>query len=171
MRWVVTLEDLARLDRRALAQLMAGGAAPRPEEVAGREWRGWNIAPATAVLGVRKFLKRIHRADSRGRVFGENVLARQNGIGASWVPRFGGRGILPFGVLPPGSGAGAGGWPRALVIDYGAWPGRHRWNPIARVVDHLVRPDLASPELLLGVSHLRLVGRMVFLEHFLLDGG
>lgn len=158
---------LARMDRRELDRLLRGGRVVTPAEVAGVEFRGWNQARASALLRVRKFLKRIHPPDPEGRVHGENVLARQGPISAPWRPRMGGRGILPFAVLASGAGK-VGDRPPSLVISYGDWPGRRRWNPVARVADYVIRP-FPHEFVLLGESRLRMGSGRVFLEHFLLE--
>lgn len=161
-------QRLARAADEELAELVRVGGRVDPADVADSTWRGWNRSVVFGVLRSRKFFKRFLPPGPSGRFRGENILARQNGLDAPWRERLRGRGILPFGVLAPGEGPVPDAPAQALVIAYGAV--RSPLNPLGRVVDHLVRPDAARPDLLVGESILLLAaGRSLLIEHFLLE--
>lgn len=161
--------QLALADDDELGRLFRAGGGLQPEDVAGTTWRGWNHHPLFGLLRQRKFFKRFGPAGGRSSGEGENVLARQDGLDRPWRPRLGGRGLLPFAVLPPGAGPLPDAPAGALVISYGDWPRRAAVNPVGRIVDHLVRVP-GSETLLLGRSLVRVPTlRGWFLEHFLLE--
>ncbi len=62
----LSFAKLAEMNNGELDSLMAAGAAPALEEVAGFEFRGWNNNAATKLFGTRKFKKGFFGEPSRG---------------------------------------------------------------------------------------------------------
>src|SRR5687767_2902311 len=76
-------KHLAGLPKPALETMMVRGDTPNLPALVGYEYRGYNIAPATALLGIRKFIK-VFFATSNVAVYGCNTPVAQNGLNRPW---------------------------------------------------------------------------------------
>ena len=73
--------ELAGQSKAELAAIFAAGGPPDPSALTGCEFRGFNQPQATALLGVRKFIKAFY-LDRAGQPFGCNTPVAQNGLQA-----------------------------------------------------------------------------------------
>jgi hypothetical protein len=78
--------ELAAQSKAELAAIFASGGPPDVSALAGFEFRGFNQPRATALLGIRKFIKAFY-LDRAGQPFGCNTPIVQNGLEAEWLAR------------------------------------------------------------------------------------
>ena len=78
--------ELAGKSKRELDAVFAQGSPPDVTALTGNEFRGYNQPRATALLGIRKFIKAFY-TDASGRTFGCNTPVTQNGLDAEWLAR------------------------------------------------------------------------------------
>src|SRR6476619_1420936 len=81
-----TYKRLIGQSRSALEGLLVGGETPSLSGIVGYEYRGYNIAPTTALLGIRKFIKAFFNVQD-GAVYGCNTPVVQNGLHGHWVAK------------------------------------------------------------------------------------
>src|SRR5947209_2757388 len=70
----------------ALERVLLRGETPDPAALRGYEYRGYNCAPALALLGIRKFIKAFFVTPA-GAVYGCNTPVAQNGLAGPWIAR------------------------------------------------------------------------------------
>lgn len=139
--------DLVAQPQRELLRVMQRGDTPVASELAGREYRGTNVAATSTVLGIRRFIKGFERADD-GTVTGYNRRVRGSDLSAPWTPTTW-RGSPRFGfytVGPVDPEARDNRYLHALLLDYGTGLNAPH-DPTAVLRDYLVQ---VSPGLLLG---------------------
>src|SRR5690349_3411787 len=78
--------ELAGLSKAEFAAVFAAGTPPDVSVLIGFEYRGFNQPKATALLGIRKFIKAFY-LDHSGRPFGCNTPVVQNGLDGEWIAR------------------------------------------------------------------------------------
>jgi choline dehydrogenase-like flavoprotein len=162
-------ETLVQQDNTVLDQLLQTGAPITAVEVAGHEYRGWNMNAATTIIGTRKFKKGFFRDPGTGGFWGYNIRVKQGSISEPWE-------ALPsendpkrfyfFGVSDPTPG---GLYPNALVVDYRRWPDNWVIDPVRYTVDYLVAPNPGNKNLLLGKSYGETPLGRTFLGYFALE--
>jgi len=160
---------LAAQDNNALDRLLQAGAPIATTEVAGYEYRGWNMNAAATIIGTRKFKKGFYRDPENGGYWGYNVGVKQGTIDEPWVAvpsEENPRRFYFFGVTDP---TPAGLYPNALVVDYRRWPANWVIDPVRYTVDYLVAPDPANKNLLLGKSYSETPLGRIFLGYFALE--
>lgn len=161
---------LAGLTRAGLEAMLVGGETPSLPALVGYEYRGYNTAPTTALLGIRKFIKAFFTTSS-GAIYGCNTPVAQNGLDGPWearpseaVPRR----YAFFRVVPVDPGVRDNAYLHALLLDYGQ--GRNpTYDPSRLLRDYLVRCVPGSDDLLLGKAYLALGGARVTAGFFLLE--
>jgi hypothetical protein len=162
--------ELAAQSKAELAAIFASGGPPDVSALAGFEFRGFNQPRATALLGIRKFIKAFY-LDRAGQPFGCNTPIVQNGLEAEWLAR-------PsddrptryafFQVQPPDPNASDPMRSDAALLDYGR--GRNRAYHIARLLrDYLVRVEPGSDELLLGKAYFVIARTRLAHTYFLIE--
>ncbi len=140
--------------RSALEAALIGGEAPSLPALVGYEYRGYNVAPALSLLGIRKFIKAFFKTPD-GSVYGCNTPVAQNGLNGPWKARP--REAAPrryafFSVEPVDPEAGDNAYLHALLLDYGRG-GNPRYDPSRLLRDYLVRCVPGSDDLLLGKAY------------------
>jgi hypothetical protein len=162
-------KQLAGKSRAALEALMVGGETPSLPALVGFEYRGYNVAPALALLGIRKFIKAFHLAGD-GRVLGCNTPVAQNGLRGEWLakpsedkPR-----RYAFFLAEPGHPPAGGDGGQAALLDYGRGGNAAR-DPARLLRDYLVRVEPGSDELLLGKAYLVVAGRRTWHSYFVIE--
>ncbi len=150
----LTYDQLAHLSNPALEEILSRGTAPQLDALPGPEWRGWNIAPLTKLLGIRKFIKGFTRGN-RG-VEGYNRRVQQNGLNGPWLAFATGSAARRYAfyiVTPVDPSSRDNLYPHALLLDYGASPLNPRLGPERLLRDYLVQVDPSNPDLLLGKAY------------------
>lgn len=162
---MTAFERLARARPRELEELVRSSPAPDLDAICGWRWRGYNTPAASRLLGIRKFIKVFERAPDG--VTGYNLRARGTQLDEAWLAR----GPDPasrvglYRVYPPSTRVGTP-YPNAALIDYGAYPGQH-WL-VRAIRDHLVQPDPADPDVLLGQASFAAGPLLIPAGHFIL---
>jgi hypothetical protein len=147
----MTFEELATTPNRQLRQLFAVGRPPGLDSLDGWEWRGYNRPATTSLLGIRKFIKGF--LSTEWGLEGYNLRVEQNGLAGTWTPAAGSRPYAFYVVTERGG---------ALVIDYAGSHRNPRFGVERFIVDHLVQPDAAAANLLLGRAKLGLLPHSYF---------
>lgn len=148
-------ERLAQTSEAELEALLRGGRLPDSRGLAGFEWRGYNTAPFTALLGIRKFIKGFF-AGHQG-IEGYNTPVRQNRLSEPWQRRPHPENPKRFGFYHVTRVRADGKdclYPNGLLLDYGASPRNPRLAPERVLRDYLVQPYADDPDLLLGKAYL-----------------
>lgn len=158
----MTPEDLVRLDRRRLREVLEAGHPIDPTALDGLDYGGIALGNPAWVTRVSwlKFFKVFRRAPD-GRLVGWNMAATQDGLDAPWTPRLRAgapvrywnytvRPAAPDEPMPYAARQG-------LIIDYGL-AHNPAWDTIRWVRDPLVAVNPGSTDLLLGVSYVALGG-------------
>jgi hypothetical protein len=162
--------ELAGRPKSEVAVVFAGGTPPQVAALTGYEFRGFNLPRATALLGIRKFIKVFH-TDDAGQAFGCNTPVTQNGLSAEWIakpsPEHPKRYAF-FQVDPPDPDAADAERRTAVLLDYGR--GGNRGYDAARLLrDYLVRVEPDSDDLLLGKAYFTLGGARLTHSYFLIE--
>jgi hypothetical protein len=167
----MTFDDLTVASNDELDRLMVASPAPTMAQVIGFEYRGYNLAWATELLGTRKFKKGFYGEAARGYCWGYNVPVEQNGKGDPWIakPSDANPTRYYFFKVFPAAGAPEFKYPASLVVDYKGWDEYHHLNPVRYTVDYLVIPEPANPRLLLGKSYFENDVLKMFLGYFVLE--
>ena len=150
-----TYKQLVGQSRSALEGLLVGGETPSLSGIVGYEYRGYNIAPTTALLGIRKFIKAFFTTPD-GEVYGCNTPVAQNGLNGPWIARpseAAPRRYAFFSVTPVDPEARDNAYLHALLIDYGRG-GNPLYDPSRYLRDYLVRRMPGSDDLLLGKAYM-----------------
>jgi hypothetical protein len=162
--------ELAALTKRDLARVFEQGTAPDATALTGFEYRGFNQPRATAVLGIRKFIKAFY-LDSSDQPFGCNTPVIQNGLDAEWLAKPSPENpkryaFFKVDAADPGSARPLA--RKAVCLDYSK--GRNPPYEAARILrDYLVRIEPGSDDLLLGRAFFTLAGRPVADSYFLIE--
>jgi len=154
----------------ALERLLVGGETPSLTGITGQEYFGYNIAPATALLGIRKFIKAFFETPT-GATYGCNTPAAQNGLHGPWIAKpseAAPRRYAFFSVTPVDPEARDNNYLHALLLDYGQG-GNPFYDPSRRLRDYLVRITPGSDDLLLGKAYLALGPARVTAGFFVLQ--
>lgn len=163
-------KHLVSLSGAALEATMVRGETPSWPALAGHEYRGYNVAPATALLGIRKFIKAFFATPS-GAWYGCNTPVAQNGLSGPWNARpseAAARRYAYFCVNPVDPAARDNAYLHALLLDYGRG-GNPFYDPSRLLRDYLVRCVPGSDDLLLGKAYLALGPVRVAAGFFLLE--
>jgi hypothetical protein len=154
--------ELAALTKPELEQVFATGSPPEATAITGFEFLGFNHPRATAMLGIRKFIK-VFYLDESGRPFGCNTPVVQNGLGAEWIarPTPGNPKRYAFFQVLAGESDG-------LLLDYGRG-GNPRLDAANILRDYLVRPDAGNDDLLLGKAFFVAAGRRLAHSFFIIE--
>jgi hypothetical protein len=162
--------ELAGQSKARLAAIFTSGGPPDVSALIGFEFRGFNQPRATALFGIRKFIKAFY-LDRDGQPFGCNTPVVQNGLQAEWLARPGPdqpKRYAFFQVQPPHPNASDPMRRDAALLDYGK--GRNRAYDIARLLrDYLVRVESGSDELLLGKAYFVVAGTRLTHTYFLIE--
>jgi hypothetical protein len=162
--------DLARRSKRDLDAVFTAGSPPDVTALTGFEFRGYNQPRATALLGIRKFIKAFY-VDRAGRSFGCNTPVAQNGLDGDWLarPSESSPKRYAFFLVEPADPAAADENRRgAVLLDYGR--GGNPGYDVSRIIrDYLVRVDEGSDDLLLGKAYAAIAGRHLAVSYFLIE--
>jgi len=160
-------QALCTASPKELEALLLGGVTPALEDLAGWEFRGFNVAPAAELIRSRKF-KKGFAPDPRdpGALLGYNVKVRQNGLLNPWIPKLEhGEPVrhAPFAVYPVRASERDNRYPACLLLNYAAAPGRPLVDPSILLRDYLIQVYPDDRDLYLGKAYgaigpLRLVG-------------
>lgn len=164
--------ELGRQPMKELERVMLRGEPPEPDELAGHEWRGMNVADFTKVLGIKKFIKGFYK-NAAGQLYGYNVPVVQDALTDPWskVVKKGGGEARPFGffrVDPVDPATRDNAYLGSLLLDYGRG-GNHDLDPTSRLRDYLVRVNRGSDELLLGKAFVAVGPLRVPVGFFVLE--
>lgn len=167
----MTFAELTTYDNKRLEPFMKGYPAPSIADVLGFDFRGWNIAGVTDIMGTRKFFKGFFGTAGKPRAWGYNMPAVQDGKDKPWRPKT--KNGQPtryffYGVLA-GADLKDAVHRDTLVVDYRKWPKYFPLDPVRFVVDYLVYPDPANRDLILGKSYNQILGLRIFLGFFILE--
>jgi hypothetical protein len=170
-----TYKRLVSQSRAELEALMIGGETPSLHALVGYEYRGYNVAPALALLGIRKFIKAFftapNGAEDEGRRYGCNTPVVQNGLNGPWTAKpseAAPRRYAFFSVEPVDSEARDNAYLHALLLDYGHG-GNKPYDPSRQLRDYLVRCVPGSDDLLLGKAYTALGPWRIPATFFLLE--
>lgn len=165
-----TFLSVARSGPRRLHQLMLRGEPPAIEELVGWEYRGINMPPTSALLGLRRFIKGFV-ADDEAVALGYNKLVPGTDLTAAWTPRVRSNGraaYAPFAVGPVDPSSRDNRHLNAVLLDYSAAPVPEPGMP-ARLRDYLERVVPGSDHLLLGQAFMAFGGARVPIGWFVLE--
>jgi choline dehydrogenase-like flavoprotein len=168
-----TFEQLTEFSNERLEDLVRIGSTPRIDDVVGYEYRGFNLQPATKIIGTRKFKKGFYAAyPGANHAWGYNMPIVQNLKDEPWVAvpnEENPRRYFFFKILP----AGAPGYDRryahTLIVDYSKWDGYFLLNPARYTVDYLVYPDPENRDLMVGRSDFVMGPIRFFMGYFILE--
>lgn len=152
---MASFEELALSSERELTRIFAVAAPPPFDQLAGSMWRGYNVDPATGLLGIRKFIKAFFSAEHGEE--GCNMRVFQGALDAPWVPRTRQgkmEGYAFYLVSAQDAARRCAANPNALLIDYAASPRNPPYHIERLLRDYLVQPDPAVPDVLLGRAYL-----------------
>ena len=165
-----TYKRLVGQSRSALEGLLVRGETPSLSGIIGYEYRGYNIAPTTALLGIRKFIKAFFTTRD-GEVYGCNTPVAQNGLNGPWIARpseAAPRRYAFFSVTPVDPEARD----NAISACF-AYRLRAGWQPTLRpsryLRDYLVRCVPGSDDLLLGKAYMAFGPARVPASFFMLE--
>ncbi len=162
----VSYEDLAQFPVSELNKVMANGATPLTEELAGYEFRGFNPPAHMKALGIQKFIKGFFQ-DAKG-LGGYNTFVQspRSGLKGPWESKGKRHGF--YDVLPISRGARYDEFTNAVLLDYGS--GRNAsLDPESAIRDYLVQVDPGNPELYLGKAYLDLGAFRFFSNFFIIE--
>ena len=154
--------ELAALTKRELDQVFAAGSPPETASITGFEFLGFNHPRATAMLGIRKFVK-VFYLDESGRPFGCNTPVVQNGLAAQWIHRPSADNPKRYAFFQVLTGEADG-----LLLDYGRG-GNPPWDASNILRDYLVRPDADNNDLLLGKAFFVVAGTRLAHSYFIIE--
>ena len=163
-------EELAHLSNRALEEIFRSATMPLLETLVSYEWRGFNIASVTRLLGIQKFIKGFFLLN--GRVEGYNIQVRQNGLTEPWIHRPSAENPKRYGfyiVTPVDTSSQDNLYPQALFLNYGASSRNPRLAVERPIRDYLAQPDLHNPNLLVGKAYFALGRWRVFSNFFVIE--
>jgi hypothetical protein len=153
-----------------LAKVYATGSPPELSELIGYEFRGFNQPRATALLGIRKFIKAFY-LDRAGQPFGCNTPTLQNGLSEDWIARPSPerpKRYAFFRVYAPDADAADAERRGAALLDYGQG-GNRALDPAGLLRDYLVRVQPGSDDLLLGKAYFVIGGTRLSHTYFVIE--
>ena len=163
----LTYQAICTASSSELESLLLGGVTPAFEDLAGWEFRGYNTNPAAEIIRIRKF-KKGFAWDPRnpGGLLGYNIKVRQNGLLNPWIPKLEhGEPIrhAPFVVYPVHASERDNRYPKCLLLNYWAAPGRPLLDPSIVLRDYLIQVYPDDKDLFVGkaygaVGPLRIIG-------------
>ena len=170
----LTYHDLIKMKARELDQIFQRGVTPKPEDLIGWEFRGFNPPTFARVLGFQKFKKGFFVDAGQSKdadVSGYNVWVFQNRADdphvakpTEEVPKRHGF----FLVHKVEAGDADGKYPHALLLDYGK--GKNSpYNPERAIRDYLVQVDPDNRDLYLGKAYLAVGGLRIFSNFFVIE--
>lgn len=167
-----TYETLCKASDRELEAVLKAGVIPRPEELAGWEFRGYNVNASAEVLRIRKFKKGFYwdPGDSAA-LLGYNVKVAQNGLLNPWIARLQrGEPIRHalYTIYPVRAWERDNLYSNALMLDYGKGH-NPLWDPSRLLRDYLVQVSEQDPDLMLGKAYLATGPARVFGGFFVLE--
>jgi hypothetical protein len=153
-----TALEVYRAPSRTLFAIMADGAAPPADDLAGWEFNGLNLGPLREVIGIRKFRKGFYRGAPRGEgpepfIQGYNIPVKQNGVGNVHIAKPSDAQPKRFGFyrcIEASKDARFNRWPRAMLLNYGMGGNGFRVEALLR--DYLVQVVPGSSDVLLGYA-------------------
>ncbi|HUS16589.1 MAG TPA: hypothetical protein VM536_16455 [Chloroflexia bacterium] len=148
---------LARARTSALERVFLRGEAPAAAALAGFEYRGYNVAPALALFGIRQFIKAFFMTPG-GAFYGCNTPVVQNGLTGPWTAKpsdTAPRRFAFFSVTAVDPDARDNAYLHALLLDYGRG-GNPLFDPSRVLRDYVVRVVPGSDDLLLGKAYVAL---------------
>lgn len=170
-----TYVDLALATDDVLERIMRAGRSPDVRNLAGWEFKGFNVLDVTALLGFRKFKKGFYAPtppqSASVKIRGYNVKVVQNGIEDPWEPVLRSQRPVRHGyydVYPVDPGERDNLYPNALLINYNC--GRNPfYDPTNLLRDYLVQVYADNPDLLLGKAYLAIGPWRVPVSYFVLE--
>jgi hypothetical protein len=162
--------ELAGKSKADLQAIFAAGRPPDVPALIGSEFRGYNHAAGTALLGIRKFIK-VFYTDRKGRPFGCNTPVQQNGLHGEWIAKPSPerpRRYAFFAVEPPDPDSADPDHRGAARLDYGKG-GNPVYDVSRSLRDYLVRVVPDSDELLLGKAYVTVAGARLSHSFFLIE--
>lgn len=155
---MIHFDELVRLPRRALRELLSAGHAIDPDALADHEYRGTSLGLPAFVerLTWKTFQKVFCREPETGSLRGWNVRVEQRGLGAPSQPKLRGGRPFTFGhfAVVPLAPADLRRCGSGLLLDYGQ--GGNGFDPLHFVRDPLVALVPGRADLLLGWTYLQL---------------
>lgn len=155
-----TFESLATSSLASLETLLQEGAAPSFADVAGWEWRGWNVLapiakPVAGIMGIQRFAKGFFTRGPLGSVGeapfieGYNIKIGRGALTDEWTHLGGGAPtrFAYYKVFKPGDELErrAGKYPKALFLDYkqgdpanGLFTGKGLRDYVVKISDDLI---------------------------------
>jgi hypothetical protein len=153
-----------------LAKVYATGSPPELSALIGYEYRGFNHPRATALLGIRKFIKAFY-LDRAGQPFGCNTPTVQNGLSEEWIAKPSPeqpKRYAFFRVYAPDGEAADTELRGAALLDYGQG-GNKAFDPAGMLRDYVVRVRPGSDDLLLGKAYFVIGGTRLSHTYFLIE--
>jgi hypothetical protein len=164
----VTLEELATMSNRELRRIHGASSPPLLQELAGKEYRGYNRPVWFSALGARKFVKGFfvptgQETPAVERIAGFNVRTLQNGLHRTWQLRDESR-PRRFGFFIARPVAGG------VLLDYAKSKQNARISPLRLIRDLVVEVEPGNVNLLLGKAMVAMApGRWIFSNYFILQ--
>lgn len=161
------LEDISSLSHSEVTRLFESGSTPDPGALVDWEYRGYNLASITRLLGFQKFRKGFYRHGEE--VWGYNIAVQQSGS-ASWRCRSPHDAPDRFGFYRVRAVAGSDSVAKvspSLLLDYGE--GKNGLFESRLLRDYLRAVEPGEPDLLLGKAYLALFGAQLFQGFFILE--
>jgi hypothetical protein len=158
------------MSKAGLAAVFAAGTPPDVPALIGFEYRGFNQPRATALLGIRTFIK-VFYLDRSERPFGCNTPVTQNGLSGEWIARPAAerpRRYAFFAVEPPDPDASDPERRSAALLDYGRG-GNPVYDPSRVLRDYVVRAQPGSDDLLLGKAYVSVAGIRIAHTYFVIE--
>jgi hypothetical protein len=170
----ITLDDLLRMKRAELADVMTAGHAIDPGDLAGYEYKGVSHGMPDFVeqkVLWKTFKKTFYADPSRGVLRGWNIRIEQTGIAGDYLPMLRRGAPITFGhyVVQSAMELGDDGsgsrprrmprpWNQGLFLDYGK-AGNSLFDPALPMRAPLVAVNAGSADLLLGWDYVQ-IGRL-----------
>jgi hypothetical protein len=168
----LTYEGLCSSSLRELDVIFAEGTMPPLDQLAGWEFRGYNVSPIAELIRARKFKKGFYRDREGGTsIRGYNVKVKQNGLLNPWIDVIQDGEPVRHGlyeVRPARPGERDAKHPHALLLDYGRG-GNPPYDPSQALRDYLVQVYADNPDLHLGKAYGALGPLRVPLGYFVLE--
>lgn len=163
--------SMATASNEVLEELLRSGVQPDTDDLAGWEFRGFNVPDLLTMVGNKKFKSGFVANGDGGVVHGYQVFVRQNRLGEAWIDkiRHGESVKHSFSnVYPVRNDEVDNLYPNALLLNYAS--DRSAWYSPARVRrDYVVQVYVDNNDLLLGKAYAAIGGRRVAVAFFVLE--